>query len=571
MSRDAGPLRVAIVGVGPKGLYSLERLVDHAAGRPDVPVTIDLFEPHPSPGAGPVYDPAQPPYLRLNFPADRIDLWSPRPRFLPAEAQQSFCGWRAGKGQAGNERFPSRAEVGAYLHAGFRLVLDHAPAHVRILLHPRRVIAVERAGDRWRVTGADGRSEDGFDEVLVSVGHQERIVGRLADDWCHAARLVPAVFPVDRWFGEERIAPGAVVAARGFALTWIDAVLSLFEGRGGQFVPTGHPYRLRYVPSGREAALVIPFSRTGRPMLAKPEVAMSGPVGALVIAEGIERLESGRSGDPRELGECVAQTAARLLAAARGSAREDATGSLARATSGWLLTLTDPARLAPAPDPAAEIERSVAVAVGARPPDIRWALGETWRRLYPTIVAELGHGGLDRASWPGFRRLADEMERLAFGPPAPNAAKIFCLIDAGRIDLRFAAAPRLESQRGRTSIVSANARRQVDVVVDSVLAPPGAAGLASPLLRGLIESGAARVGAGRRGLEVTRSAQCVGRLGHPTPGLSAIGRPTEDWVIGNDTLDRQLHPDAELWAERLAARATRGAAGKERERVSGPR
>ena len=44
---------------------------------------IDVFEPHPVPGAGPIYDPAQPEYLRMNFAAGQIDMWWPESRAVP--------------------------------------------------------------------------------------------------------------------------------------------------------------------------------------------------------------------------------------------------------------------------------------------------------------------------------------------------------------------------------------------------------------------------------------------------------------------------------------------------------
>ena len=64
----------------------------------------------------------------------------------------------------------------------------------------------------------------------------------------------------------------------------------------------------------------------------------------------------------------------------------------------------------------------------------------------------------------------------------------------------------------------------------------------------------ARIIAGRRGLEVADDASCIDAGGNLTRGLSAIGRPTEDSVIGNDTLSRSLHPHAERWAQRVVER-----------------
>ena len=65
-----------------------------------------------------------------------------------------------------------------------------------------------------------------------------------------------------------------------------------------------------------------------------------------------------------------------------------------------------------------------------------------------------------------------------------------------------------------------------------------------------------RIPPGRRGIEITSDVECVGADGSPTPGLGVIGRPTEDWIIGNDTLNRALHPHPERWALRVVSRAS---------------
>ena len=119
-------------------------------------------------------------------------------------------------------------------------------------LRRARVQGVHPDGDRWDVRTADGSGR--YDEVLIAVGHQGG----------------SGVFPVERMLARERIAPGATVAIRGFALTFIDAALALTEGRGGTFEPLDHPYRLRYVSSPGDVEVIFPFSRTGKPMLAKP-------------------------------------------------------------------------------------------------------------------------------------------------------------------------------------------------------------------------------------------------------------------------------------------------------------
>ena len=86
-----------------------------------------------------------------------------------------------------------------------------------------------------------------------------------------------------------------------------------------------------------------------------------------------------------------------------------------------------------------------------------------------------------------------------------------------------------------------------------MLPGPGALGHAG-LLAQLVADGHARIPAGRRGLEITPNGSCRGAGGAITPGLAALGRPTEDSVIGNDTLARGQHPQADRWARRVVQR-----------------
>ena len=124
--RRGGPpqpasVRVAIVGCGPKGLFALERLLAHAAAANGEELVIDVFEPHPAPGAGPVYDPDQPEFLRMNFSAAMIDMWwrGGRPgRRLPAGRLPELA-WQpdrrlraAGGGRAVSRRRPRPAAAG---------------------------------------------------------------------------------------------------------------------------------------------------------------------------------------------------------------------------------------------------------------------------------------------------------------------------------------------------------------------------------------------------------------------------------------------------------------------------
>ena len=122
---DAGvtdQIRVAIVGLGPKGLFALERLLHHLR---DEPAVIDVYEPYRFPGAGPNYALDQPGYLRMNFTAAFVDAWPPGSGVVPGSERRSFVEWAA----CDRNWYPPRAEVGRYLTDVLRLLLRHVPTH----------------------------------------------------------------------------------------------------------------------------------------------------------------------------------------------------------------------------------------------------------------------------------------------------------------------------------------------------------------------------------------------------------------------------------------------------------
>ena len=163
------------------------------------------------------------------------------------------------------------------------------------------------------------------------------------------------------------------------------------------------------------------------------------------------------------------------------------------------------------------------------------ALGLAWRECYPAIVERASYAGRDTLE--GFGDLAREMERLAFGPPPESDAHLHALIDAGKIDL---------SHLGRGGEDLADLVRELDVtvVVDAVIPPPGV--VEGTLEHWLVDQGLARIRPGTRGLDVEPDGTVVGQT-----SLAAVGRMTEDVVLGNDTLSRTLHDVIPRWARRI--------------------
>ena len=95
---SSSTFNVGIIGLGPKGLYALERLLAQIKSKNiQVPIAIHIYNQNPFFGAGNVYRNDQASYLIMNYANKNIDIWS---RELPeaiVKETPNFSEWLAKK------------------------------------------------------------------------------------------------------------------------------------------------------------------------------------------------------------------------------------------------------------------------------------------------------------------------------------------------------------------------------------------------------------------------------------------------------------------------------------------
>jgi hypothetical protein len=501
---------IAIVGCGPKGLYALDSLCEAARRSPRHRFSVHIFEPSAHPGAGPIYDPGQPAVLLMNFPAGLINVWT-------GGRGPSFLEWaaRSPKPVDAGDYVP-RALVGRYLLWSFERVVAQAPSNVRLKPHKTRVDAVTRNGDRWSISPQNVT----VDHVLITTGHQDGFRQSATETRDH----IPSPFPIDRRLTQTAVPPNSTVRCKGFALTFIDTMLALTEGRSGAFAlsATGDTY----TPSGQEPRHIYPFSRSGRPMRAKVEA-------ALFTQPKDDAFWDDRRAELSHILSTPTATFTHHIWPAFLSFADQVLGNPSGTSADFFTHRTNTTFT---PD---EIRQDLRIgydiAMGRRAQDSAWALAEVWRRCYPQLINWISHRELGTDDAHHFRQIAAEMERLAFGPPAQNIGKLITLEQAGIVNF--------DHMSGEAA---------ADVTINATIPPPGSAELAAPL-DGLLRDGHLSIGT-VGGVRVDRNAQALTRDG-TAKGLSVIGRATEGCVLGNDTLSRSLHDLPEKWAAAVVQNA----------------
>lgn len=498
--------RIAIIGAGPKALHALERLVAELRETPGE-VQVDTFDPS-TPGAGPAYGPELDPALLMNLRSGVIDAW-PRVGRAPvalSDARPDLVRWCERRGLPAADYLP-RTVVGHYLADAWSRVLADAPAGMRIRHHRQRigVVASDPRAAAWWL-GVHDADQGPYDEVLLATGHGA------------PSPVDPRALPLDDLVAHR------LIGVRGAGLTALDLVRGLEARRARD----GH---------GPHVLLV---SRTGRPLTPKPEPAID----ALLRA----RLDECRG---------TVRPSLRRAATIEQVLIDDATALLHAPVAGGLVAgaLADLRARAPMDQPSAHaaITAWLASAETGERDDPVLALGAAWRWRYPQLVAHASEGGLPPRELELFRRLAAAMEPIAFGPPVVALRSLHRALDAGWVTLAHAPTCLTGDRSGGQLERPGLPPMAVEAVIDAVLPAPGLD--ASPLLVQLAAEGLVERAAGGRGVRVARDGTpLVGRT--PQRGLAVIGRATEDWIIGNDTLDRSLHGTAAAWARRIAAGLT---------------
>lgn len=447
-----------------------------------------------------------------------------------------------------NEKYPPRTLVGRYFSEQFQSLCQRG--NIAVTHVPSAVRCIERQESNWVVRGAFDSQQ--YDEVLLATGHG--LADALpAEPLAGALNSMPLIGDYTSLIQTE-ILPGSSVWIRGAALTAYDVALLLTEARGGTWQASGEDGAdERYLSSGEEPRRITLASRSGILMDPKPETI---PIEITAcLAKYQQRLRQWGAMVRNEMLDGVPNLSGMwvvLLNCAEECALIMASSITALAL--WRTALTGlsvaadhygaPAWLSG--NPTTRLRHSILVNQGQAPVTTGWIWARVWSGLYGELIVAMNRLPPNTVQSPQFRQVARNLEKFAFGPPELTARKLLALCDAGILHV---------AHPGETPAPDA-------VLIDAVTPGPGVLLRAAPdgcatsdLAAGMLETGDLTVRAGERGLLTELDGTCVRSDGSRNETLAAVGRPTEDPTLGHDTLNRHLHKEPRLWAERIAARA----------------
>ncbi|QFT59387.1 hypothetical protein FIU94_11180 [Sulfitobacter sp. THAF37] len=527
--------KIAIIGLGPRGLGALEALADCATAR-GVRVEVDIFDIYPEPGAGPNFDPREPRHCLLNTPLREIDLR--RPEALDFAPFAQWLGRRIGE-----DDFPPRAELGQYLEQRFAKLKDAATT-LKIRHYPQQVESLQRDGATWHVRA--GSSTHGpYAEILMVPGQPPtRPDDQLAEWKAHAADhggTLAAAYPArllekaaDEWSGQA-------VAIRGFALSSFDVIRVLTVGQGGRFIGG------QYVASGREPACIVPFSIDGKPPYPKPATGEIDvryeptPDETGVFRKAVSKASTGTAEAAQaHLTGALASPVSRILAT---FGTEDSHS----AVCDWLgREWSDPG----CQEDASALEvlmNGVAMAEGVSPPSIGYGVGQLWRKWQDPLRQAYNPTDTPPATAAAIVGFDEGLKRYSYGPPVSACRELMALMDAGIVSTEWARDPDISPIDTGWQLKVRDRSVTATVMIDAVLPPPVPQRVESALICGLIADGNLTT-LEDLGAHTASDGRLIGDDGKPVQGLSLLGRLALGSVIAADSLHDCFGASSERWA-----------------------
>ena len=571
---QSSPFKIAIVGLGPKGLYSFERILAQLQANPvKEKVEIHIFNKTRFMGSGDVYRSDQPGYMLMNFSNKHINMWTEESPPPVVKNPLSLSEYIALEKQTPLEEleplYALRATVGGYLENGFAQLSQNIPENVTLQQHIAEVRSIEKTEEGYSI-GFTQRTKTGrltgFQHILVSTGHQ--LHKETASKTIH--NTVPFIYPVQQKL--KGVTEQDTVAVKGMGLTFIDAVLALTEGKGGLFTKANDG-KLIYKASGKEPKQIFPFSKSGWPMMPKYDSHLDDDTELYV--------KSLKSINPRKLSfkneilplierdmeytwyKTLFPHAKQVLGYHPNYNVISSQIHIFHQMHPGYVRFSLESLMEPEFNPGKSIHQNIVEYLKAFTRENRNILHEAqlraasvWRKISPIFNEIYSFSGLDAASHKEFdSHYFGKLNRIAYGPPPENLKKILALANTSIVDFQFARSPSIEPYESGFILRNDISEMYCDVLVDARIPKNSLEKESTGLFTNLCENQLAQpyINSDKNCsyapgiLEIDQNGNLINPQG-VSENITLYGTPTEGIVHDNDTLSRNRNNFAGPWA-----------------------
>lgn len=562
--------RLAIIGMGPRGLFALENLLIQLGLR-DKQVDILVIEASNEPGAGRVWRTNQPDSNWINTAERLLSRVQNRPEIhyatIVVESFPSYHDWcRFLHSDHQPDNFPPRHKLGKYLQERFNTIykaLEHLDS---IHFIKSRVQSIHFEHQQLKLIS--GQHTWVCDDVLLTVGHQRTQLTDQLKQWKSHIKTQPELqfyenaYPVSQ-FNAIKNKSAITIGIRGFGLTMVDVVKFLTINNFGNFKVMDHAtFKTVYYKVNEQHLKLIPFSVFGLPLASKPlnktidNWYKPSSSELDVLKSEIELITKTK----REVDSisfftnAFAQIAARVFIDLKEKAmphsyhiseikelvlerliNSDFTHELLQDETISTYSL---------------IQNYIDMALGDAPITLDYCIGQVWRYCQPTIYKAFSHAEVHCGIIESIIELNEQSKRYSFGPPIESMQQILALVDANILSLDFIKNPDIKmTSKGWLLKSHEEVCETCTVIINSVMDVPKLLEINSLIVKSLVQNGLVNPIHSELGIETFSTGYVKVKNDYKDIPIAVLGRLAKGSVLGVDSISECFGSGAVEWAK----------------------
>ncbi len=555
-------LNFGIVGFGPKGFYAFASLQKALEASTSIkPVQLHLFNSHRFFAAGPNYSPDQPEYLLINYSIEHINAWTESE--LDDPDKLTFLDWitkyvcSENHPQAGD--FTSRALVGVYLQDALRIVLEKLPANISVFAFQGEITGCQV--DLSNMVGLEldhiaFHPEIRYSSIILTTGHL--FPNPTPKGLERNPYFINEVYPTKSWL--QSITNDDRVAINGLGLTFVDAVLALTEGKGGEFKEENG--QMTYLASGLEPKEIFAFSRSGIPMIPRsgksPQVVPELKFFNLKAEKRLARLH-GQIDFERDI--------LPLIKAEMEAIWYQTLVERGPRPGEWFSLFNFQKLFNPLAEECfscghfyqSEMEKLNDFYLNELEEDASKSLiqqvSSVWRRVLPKVTSYYNFDGFTTESKERFEKYyLGRFSQISFGPPEISVRKIHSLVKQGYLKYHLGRSPEIEDTEDHKFRISSSENgfaTVCDYLIQARIPKNQFPHRNTSLYEDLFKRGLANCKNPEKQSncpDINHLGQLISRVGESVPQITLYGTPTEGMTLDNDSLSRNRNDFGLPWS-----------------------
>ena len=567
--------QIAIIGMGPRGLYALENLL-LALSRIHKQVNIQIFDANNASGAGNVWNTRQPDSNWINITERALVGIEKRPKISYAnrviEAFPSYHEWCNFTQPCHKpDAFPPRNKLGKYLNERYKTI-ENALCNLNSFNFNKLEIENINLKDSQLEITSNNNSWI-CDDVLLTIGHQSTELSNQLKQWQsyvathQSLSLFKESYPIHHLKtvkNQETINIGI----RGFGLAMIDVMRYLTINDFGNFkVINNDTFETIYYKSKSQDLKLIPFSLDGLPLVPKP---LNESIDSWYqpTKEELDSFKSEIEAVSHQTTETdtidflthpIAKIISRVYLdlKSNGILHDLSSSELEAIILNWLNDdhYNHPLIQDSNSSTYQLIQNYIEMALGTIPISLDYCIGQVWRHCQPTLYKAFSHAKVNNDVIEKVIGLDERSKRYSYGPPIESMQQVLALVDADILTLDFVTDPDIDlTAKGWTLKNSNNKSITCSVMINSVLDAPKLLEVNTPLIKDLLQNDLIQPIHSKLGIETTADGYVITPEAKDDVPIAVLGRLAKGSVIGVDAILECFGPRIEDWAKAYVKR-----------------